>query len=74
MAKLDRAKEYISFLKAVFVLLVAINSSLIAWLFNNSESNTHALLVIIGVSVSSIGIIFLVRHILQKIIELEDIE
>ena len=74
MAKLDRAKEYIGFLKAVFVLLVAINSSLIAWLFNHSESNSHALLVIIGVSGSSIGIIFLVRHILQKIIELEDIE
>ncbi|MBL1245129.1 MAG: hypothetical protein COA39_012275 [Sulfurimonas sp.] len=33
MAKLDRAKELIDFLKAIFVLAVAINLSLVAWLF-----------------------------------------
>jgi hypothetical protein len=33
MAKLDKAKEYIGFLKAIFVMIVAIDSSLVAWLF-----------------------------------------
>ncbi len=37
MAKLDRAKELIGFLKAIFVLAVAINSSLVAWLFNHPD-------------------------------------
>jgi len=43
VAKLDRAKEYIGFLKAIFIMLVAIDSSLIAWLFKNSELNSHSI-------------------------------
>ena len=74
MAKLDRAKEYIGFLKAVFIILVAIDSSQIAWLFKNSELNVHSTLVIIGILVSSLSIIFLVKYILKKIVELEEIE
>ena len=74
MAKLDRAKEYIGFLKAIFIMLVAIDSSLIAWLFKNSELNLNSSLVIIGTCVSSITIILLVRYILKKIVELEEIE
>ena len=74
MAKLDRAKEYIGFLKAVFIMLVAIDSSLVAWLFKNSELTIQSSLVIIGISVSSITIILLVRYILKKIRELEEIE
>ena len=74
MAKLDRAKEYIGFLKAIFILLVAIDSSLIAWLFKNSALNAHSFLVIIGISISSITIILLVKYILKKIVELEDVE
>ena len=73
MAKLDRAKEYIGFLKAVFVLLVAIDSSLVTWLFKNTELNNNSILVIIGISISSIIIIVLVKHILRKIVELEDL-
>jgi len=74
MAKLDRAKEYIGFLKTMFIMLVAIDSSLIAWLFKNSELNLNSSLVIMGICVSSITIIFLVRYILKKIVELEEIE
>lgn len=74
MAKLDRAKEYIGFLKAVFIMLVAIDSSLIAWLFKNPALNFYSTLVIIAISVSSIIIVLLVKYILKKIIELEDIE
>ena len=74
MSKLDRAKEYIGFLKAVFVIIVAIDSSLIAWLFKNSELNYHSSLVIIAISIVSVAIIITVKYILKKIIELEDIE
>lgn len=74
MAKLDRAKEYIGFLKAVFIILVAIDSSFIAWLFKNSALNYHSTLVIMGISIASIALIVLVKYILKKIMELEDIE
>ena len=74
MAKLDRAKEYIGFLKTIFIMLVAIDSSLVSWLFKNSELNLNSSLVIIGICVSSVSIIFLVRYILKKIVELERIE
>ena len=74
MAKLDSAKEYIGFLKVVFVLLVAIDSSLIAWLFKNPGLTTQSTLVIIGISVSSITIVLLVKYILKKIVELEEID
>ena len=74
MAKLDRAKEYIGFLKAVFVLLVAIDSSLISWLFKNTGLTTQSILVIIGISVSSLTIVLLVKYILKKIVELEEID
>ena len=73
MAKIDKEKEYIGFLKAIFIMLVAINSSLIAWLFKNSALNFHSSLVIIGISISSLTIILLVKHILRKIDELEEI-
>lgn len=36
MAKIDKAKESIGFLKAIFLVLIAIDSSLIARLFNSS--------------------------------------
>ena len=35
MAKLDEVKEFIGFLKVVFVTLVAVDTSLIAWIFKN---------------------------------------
>ncbi|MEA1892437.1 MAG: hypothetical protein U9N33_06960 [Campylobacterota bacterium] len=74
MAKLDRAKEYIGFLKAIFVIIIAIDSSLISWLFKNSSLNFNSTLVIIGISISSIVILVLFKYILKKIEELEEIE
>ena len=74
MAKLDRAKEYIGFLKTIFVMIVAIDSSLIAWLFKNSDLNFHSTLVIIGIGISSIVILVLFKYILKKIVELEEME
>lgn len=74
MAKLDRAKEYIGFLKAIFIVIIAIDSSLISWLFKNSALHLYSILAIIGISISSIVIIVLFKYILQKIEELEEIE
>ena len=74
MAKLDRAKEYIGFLKAIFIMVVAIDSSLISWLFKNPALNLYSTLDIIGISISSIVIVVLFKYILKKIEELEEIE
>jgi len=74
MAKLDRAKEYIGFLKTIFVMIVAIDSSLIAWLFKNSDLNFYSALVIMGISISSVVILVLFKYILKKIVELEEME
>ena len=74
MAKLDRAKELIGFLKAIFVLAVAINSSLVAWLFNHPDLNTYSALVIIGILIALLVIIMLFKYIMKKIVELEDIK
>ena len=35
MAKIDEVKEYIGFLKVIFVTLIALDTSLIAWIFKN---------------------------------------
>ena len=73
MAKLDRAKEYIGFLKAIFITIIAIDSSLISWLFKNSNITFYSILVIIGIAVSSTVILILFKYILKKIEELEEI-
>jgi len=72
MAEIDRAKEYIGFLKVVFVTFVAIDTSLISWLFNHSELTFKSMLVISGIGTFTLGIILLFRKILKKINALED--
>ena len=74
MAKIDKKKEYIGFLKAIFITLIAIDSSMIAWLFKNYELNNRSIIVIIGISLVSISIIILFKYILKKITNLEEIE
>ncbi len=39
MAKIDKVKEQVGWLKVVFGLLVAITTSLIGWLFLHYEEN-----------------------------------
>jgi len=46
MAKLDRYKEFIGFLKAIFLVLIAIDVSLISWLFKHSHLSMKSGLVI----------------------------
>ncbi len=39
MAKLDEVKEFIGFLKVIFVTLIAIDTSLIAWIFKGIKGS-----------------------------------
>lgn len=74
MAKIDQLKEFIGFLKALFLTLVAIDSSLIAWLFNHSSLTLKSSLVIFVIAIVSMTVIIMFKYILRKISELEDIE
>jgi len=76
MAKIDRIKELIGFLKAIFITLIVIDTSLIAWIFKNytQESNwkLYTVLFLIIILCLSIAKLFLI--ILQKIKSLEDVQ
>jgi len=73
MAKLDEVKEFIGFLKAVFLVLIAINSSLVAWLFNHTVVNIKSIIVLFLIFLITINIIILFRFILIKIKSLKDL-
>ena len=75
MPKIDEVKEFIGFLKAIFVLLVVIDTSLIAWIFKNFE-NEHIIrlyIVVFIVLLISIAIGILFNKILQEIKKLKDL-
>jgi len=75
MAKIDEIKELIGFLKVLFAAFVAIDVSLIAWLYKNYEANgaifniTMLLLVVLF----SAGIVLTVKAILKNISTLKDL-
>ena len=75
MAKLDRIKELIGFLKAVFIFLFVIDASLIAWEFNNytQVEEWKLYLVLFLIIFLSLMIAKLSLIILEKIKSLEDI-
>ena len=37
MPKIDEVKEFIGFMKAIFIMLIVIDTSLIAWIFKSYE-------------------------------------
>ena len=74
MAKIDKEKEYIGFLKAIFLTFIAIDSSLIAWLFNHSKLNLKSSIVLIVICIFSVTIILLFKQIIKKINDLEEIK
>ena len=75
MAKIDVMKEKIGYLKVVFSISIAINISLIAWLFQHSSniSNLKIILSSIVAVMLTIAIIIINRVILNKIDKLEDL-
>jgi len=75
MAKIDEIKEFIGFLKAIFVTLMVIDTSLIAWVFKNfQEEFTWKLYVVVGlVAFISSAIAILFNKILKEIKRLKDL-
>ena len=75
MAKLDEIKEFIGFLKAIFITMVIINTSLIAWIFKNSENELiwKLYVVIVLILILSLSIALLFLKILKEIKRLKDL-
>lgn len=75
MGRLDREKEAIGFLKVVFSISIAINVSLIAWLYQKFEAlNILDMMIVFSlVSFLTLGIIVVNKKILTKIDDLEDL-
>jgi membrane protein YdbS with pleckstrin-like domain len=75
MPKIDEVKEFIGFLKAIFILLIVINTSLIAWIFKNFESESigRLYIVVLLVFLLSLAIGTLFSKILQEIKRLKDL-
>ena len=73
MADIDEVKESIGFLKAIFLMLIAVDSSLIAWLFNHSELNAKSIIVIFAIMFVTIIDLIIFRSIVKKIKSLKDL-
>lgn len=75
MARFNRIKEEIGWLKVVFGVLVAVDASLVAWLAQNYEQTEGALLVagpIATISVT-VAIIWVNRQAHKRLEELEEL-
>ena len=75
MGKIDKEKEAIGYLKIIFSILVAIDVSLVAWIFKNSDIIEGIKLIVPSIIVLLITIALIVANkvILKKIDKLEDI-
>jgi preprotein translocase subunit SecF len=71
MAKIDETKEFIGFLKAVFITAIVIMSSLVAYLYKEEIENNVA--VLIALMFDIIVIIGLYKRILKEIKSLKDL-
>jgi len=74
MAKIDRLKEEIGWLKLVFGILVAVDVSLVGWLAQNYASANLALVVggVIATAVVTLGVVRINRVAYRRMKELED--
>jgi membrane protein YdbS with pleckstrin-like domain len=63
MAKIDRVKEFISYLKVLLIFLLATSIGLIGWLVNNYNT---AEIVLVYVDVFVILLIFIIAIFLNK--------
>jgi len=74
MAKIDRLKEEIGWLKLVFGLLVAIDISLVGWLAQNYASASRVLVVggVIATAVVTLGVVRINRVAYHRMKEMED--
>ena len=75
MPKIDEVKEFIGFLKAIFILMIVIDTSLIAWIFKNfeNESMGRLYMVVFLVFILCVTIAILFSKILREIKRLKDL-
>ena len=75
MAKIDRVKEFIGYLKVLLVLLLATNISLVGWIVNHYENKESFLLVLSLIMVLIISVISIVvnKKIIKDIKSLEEL-
>lgn len=75
MSQLDKIKEQIGYLKVIFSILIAIDISLIVWLYQQFEaiSLIELVLVLLLTILVSCGILYVNKKILSKIDEIEDL-
>jgi len=75
MAQIDEVKEFIGFLKAIFITLIVINTSLIAWVFKSFDNEIALKLYIVNILIFLISftIAFLFVKILKEIKRLKDL-
>jgi len=75
IAKLDEIKEFIGFLKVVFITLIAIDTSLIAWIFKNhilvDKISVYSVFMVI--IILTLIVCFLFVYILKNIKKLKDL-
>jgi len=75
MAKIDRIKEFINYLKVLLVLLLATNIGLIGWIANNYKVANSILIYLAMITVLVILVIsvFINKKIIKDIKSLEDL-
>ena len=74
MAKIDRLKEEIGWLKLVFGILVAIDASLVGWLAQNYATANWVLVAggVLATAVVTLGVVRINRVAYHRMRELED--
>ena len=75
MAKIDRIKEFINYLKVLLVLILATNVGLIGWIVNNYKSSESILIYLALIIVLIILVVAVVinKKIIKDIKSLEDL-
>ena len=75
MAHIDEIKETIGYLKVVFSILIAVNVSLVAWIYKNYDffNILDIAFFVVLAMLLSIGIIYVNKVILRKIRSLRDL-
>ncbi len=75
MAHIDEIKESIGYLKVIFSILIAVNVSLVAWIYKHYDNldMLNIILFFVLSIVISLGIIHVNRTILHKIRSLRNL-
>ena len=71
MAKIDKVKEFIGFLKAIFITSIVIMSSLITYLYDKKIEDNY--LVVVALLIDFIIVVLLFKKIIKEINLLEDL-